>query len=399
MNQHPADSPGAGADLNTTAREELRALRDRDLLRTLKTLDGAQAAEVELDGRRVINFSSNNYLGLAADPMVAEWVREGLDRFGTGSGASRLISGTQTPHARLEKTLAEFKGCEAALSFSSGYATALGVIPAMVGKNDVIIVDKLCHACLIDGARLSGARIRVFPHNNTEKLRGHLDWARTRRPGARVLVLLESVYSMDGDRAPLAEMEAVCREFGAILLVDEAHALGVVGRHGQGLITELGLNRRIALQMGTFSKAAGIAGGYVCGSREVIDLLINKARSFIFSTAPPPAFVFALQKVFEWLGTSDGAARVARMWQNSRILAEILGLEDPQSPILPFGRMSEKAVLALAANLLERGIYAPAVRYPTVPRNEARLRFSVSAIHEKPHLQAVRAWQNDREAS
>jgi glycine C-acetyltransferase/8-amino-7-oxononanoate synthase len=189
-------------------------------------------------------------------------------------------------------------------------------------------------------------------------------------------------------------MEAVCREFGAMLLVDEAHALGVVGRHGQGLITELGLNRRVALQMGTFSKAAGIAGGYVCGSREVIDLLINKARSFIFSTAPPPAFVYALQRVFEWLDTSDGAARVARMWENTRVLGEILDLRDPQSPILPYGRMSEKAVLAVAGDLLERGLYAPAVRYPTVPRDEARLRFSVSAIHEPRHLEAVRAWKS-----
>ncbi len=247
----------------------LQDLRERSLYRQLRLVDSAQGPIVQLNDRSVVNFSSNDYLGLANAPELREVARAAIEKWGVGAGASRLVCGTQTPHAGLEQNLAEWKQTEAALSFSSGYAAAAGVIPALLTKDDVAIADKLCHASLIDGVKLSRAILRVFPHNNTEMLESHLAWARKTHPNARVLVLTESVFSMDGDVAPLKKIIELKDRFEAMLLLDEAHAIGVIGPNGRGLAAAEALDKRIEVQMGTMSKALGVSGGYICGSQRI----------------------------------------------------------------------------------------------------------------------------------
>lgn len=237
--------------------EQLEALSARSLDRHLREITGAQGAEIDIGGRRLVNFSSNDYLGLANDPRLRKAAIAGIEEFGIGAGASRLISGTQSAHVRLERALAKWKGAEAVLCFSSGYAAALGTIPALVAKDDVIVLDKLCHVSLIDGAKLSGATVRVFPHNHMGKLQSHLEWARREHPDRRVLILTESVFSMDGDRAPLRELVELKKRFAALLMLDEAHAVGVIGPNGRGLAAEEGLSGEVDVQMGTLSKALG----------------------------------------------------------------------------------------------------------------------------------------------
>src|SRR5205807_4543038 len=281
--------------------EQLKALRAASLDRHLREINSSQGPEMEIAGRRLLNFSSNDYLGLANDPRLREAAMAAIDEFGVGAGASRLISGTQSPHVRLERALAKWKGTEAALCFSSGYAAALGTIPALVTKNDVVLLDKLCHASLIDGAKLSGAILRVFPHNSLRKLESLLEWARREHPGKRVLIVTESVFSMDGDRAPLRELVKLKKRFDALLMLDEANAVGVIGPNGRGLAAKGNLNDDVDVQMGTLSKALGASGGYVCGSRNLIEWLINRARSFVYSTAPPPGIAAAALAAVEFL--------------------------------------------------------------------------------------------------
>src|SRR5438552_2564938 len=249
---------------------QLKALRARSLNRHLREISSPSGAIVDLEGKRLINFSSNDYLGLANDPQLREAATKPIAEFGIGAGASRLISGTQSPHLRLETALAKWKGTQAALSFSSGYAAAVGTLPALVAKGDVVLLDKLCHASLIDGARLSGAIIRVFPHNHLGKLESHLAWAQREHAGKRILIVTESVFSMDGDLAPLRELLELKKRFCALLLLDEAHAIGVIGPHGRGLAAVENLNKDVDVQMGTLSKALGVSGGYICGSRSLI---------------------------------------------------------------------------------------------------------------------------------
>jgi 8-amino-7-oxononanoate synthase len=286
--------------------EELKALRTAALDRHLFEISSSQGPEIEVAGRRLLNFSSNDYLGLANDPRLREAAIAAINEFGVGAGASRLISGTQPPHLRLERTLAEWKGTEAALCFSSGYAAALGTIPALVTKNDVVLLDKLCHASLIDAAKLSGAILRVFPHNNLRKLENHLEWTRREHAGKRVLILTESVFSMDGDRAPLRELVQLKKQYGALLMLDEAHAVGVIGPNGRGLAAAENVSDGVDVHMGTLSKALGTSGGYVCGSHDLIECLINRARSFIYSTAPPPAIVAAALVAVDFLSSPEG---------------------------------------------------------------------------------------------
>src|SRR5436305_5726504 len=222
--------------------EQLEALRARSLDRHLREISSPQGPQIEIAGRRLINFSSNDYLGLANDSRLRNVAIDAINEFGVGAGASRLISGTQSPHVRLERALAKWKGTEAALCFSSGYTTALGTIPALVTKNDVVLLDKLCHASLIDGAKLSGAILRIFPHNHLGKLESHLEWAQREHAGKRILIVTESIFSMDGDRAPLRELVELKKRFGALLMLDEAHAVGVIGRNGRGRAAEENLN-------------------------------------------------------------------------------------------------------------------------------------------------------------
>ena len=365
--------------------QQLQALRARSLDRHLREIGTAQGSIVDLVGKRLVNFSSNDYLGLANDPRLREAAISAIGEFGVGAGASRLISGTQSPHLRLESALAKWKGTEAALCFSSGYAAALGTIPSLVTKNDVALLDKLCHASLIDGAKLSGAVLRVFPHNHLGKLESQLEWARQEHPDARLLIVTESVFSMDGDRAPLPELVELKKRFGALLMLDEAHAVGVIGPNGRGLAAEENSTENIDVQMGTLSKALGVSGGYICGARSLIDWLINRARSFIFSTAPSPALAAAAQVAVDFLSSAEGEERRRLLWRNIDMLRYKLSLKS-ESAILPWIVGEEQAALDLARALQAEGFFVPAIRYPTVARGAARLRITVAATHNEDQI-------------
>jgi 8-amino-7-oxononanoate synthase len=374
--------------------EQLQALRAQSLYRKLREIGTAQGAEVQIVGQQLANFSSNDYLGLANDPLLRDAAAAAIAEFGVGAGASRLVSGTQSPHVRLEAALAKWKGSQAALTFSSGYAAAVGTIPALVGKEDVVILDKLCHASLIDGAKLSGAALRVFPHNHLGKLESHLEWARRERPDARVLIVTEAVFSMDGDRVPLRALAGLKKRFGALLLLDEAHSVGVIGAHGRGLAAEENLTRAVDIQMGTLSKALGVSGGYICGSHSVIEWLVNRARSFIFSTAPPPAFAAAATAAVEFLRSEAGEQRRLTLWDRIELLRELCPeIAPPLVMPLPNGSAinllhvgDEQAALDLSRSLQSEGFLVPAIRYPTVAKGAARLRITVTAAHTEAQI-------------
>lgn len=362
------------------------AIESANLRRRLRRLESPQEVEIRAGGRTLLNFSSNDYLGLANDPRLKAAGEEAIERYGVGAGASRLICGTQAPHADLEAALARFKGTEAALAFSTGYAAALGTIPALVGSEDVVILDKLCHASLVDAARLSGATIRVFPHNHLEKLEKLLKWARENHAKANVLVVTESVFSMDGDTAPLREVVALKDRFDAWLFLDEAHGVGVLGPNGRGLAAEFELADRVDIQMGTLGKALGASGGAICGSAPLIDFLVNRARSFIFSTAPSPAMAAAAMAAVRLLDSGEAESLREKLWANIRRMA-------PESPsaIVPHIVGDESAALQIAARLEERGFLVPAIRYPTVAKGQARLRIALSAAHESAQIDALSA--------
>jgi 8-amino-7-oxononanoate synthase len=376
--------------------EQLQALRARSLERKLREIGSAQGPEVQIAGRRLINFSSNDYLGLANDPRLRAAATAAISEFGVGAGASRLISGTQSPHLRLENGVANWKGTEAALCFSSGYAAALGTVPALVTKNDVVLLDKLCHASLIDGAKLSGATLRVFPHNHLGKLESHLQWAQREHAGKRILILTESVFSMDGDRAPLRELVELKKSFGALLLLDEAHAVGVIGPNGRGLAAAENLDEDVDVQMGTLSKALGTSGGYICGSQDLIEWLINRARSFIYSTAPPAGIVGAAFAAVNFLASPEGEERRLLLWKRIRLLQELLPrselnkkASDASGAIFPWIVGDEQAALDLASALQNEGFLVPAIRYPTVAKGSARLRITVTASHEEDQIRSL----------
>ena len=382
--------------------QQLQALRARALDRHLREIGSAQGPIVDLVGKRLINFSSNDYLGLANDPQLREAAIAAIAEFGVGAGASRLISGTQSPHLRLEVALAKWKGTQAALSFSSGYAAAIGTLPALVAKNDVVLLDKLCHASLIDGARLSGAIMRIFPHNHLGKLESHLEWAQREHAGKRVLIVTESVFSMGGDLAPLRELLDLKKRFGALLLLDEAHAIGVIGPNGRGVAAAEKLNEDVDVQMGTLSKALGVSGGYICGSRSLIDWLINRARSFIYSTAPPPALAAAAMAAVDFLASPDGEERRLLLRQRIKLMQELLPNRSPatanrfgktvdhvSSAIFPWIVGAEQAAMDLARALQKEGFFVPAIRYPTVAKGSARLRVTVTAAHNDGQIRSL----------
>jgi len=376
--------------------EDLKGLRARSLDRHLREITVAQGPEVEIGGRRLVNFSSNDYLGLANDRRLRKAATSAIDEFGVGAGASRLITGNLSPHLSLERALAKWKRTKASLCFSSGYAAALGTIPALVGKDDVILLDKLCHASLIDGAKLSGAVLRVFPHNHVGKLESHLEWANREHPGKRVLIITESVFSMDGDRAPLRELIELKKRFGALLLLDEAHAVGVIGPNGRGLAAAENVSEEVDVQMGTLSKALGASGGYICGARTLIYWLINRARSFIYSTAPPPAIAAAALAAIDFLASPEGEERRLLLWKRIRLMQQLLpaaGLKGEgvaaRSAIFPWIVGDEQATLDLASALQSDGFLVPAIRYPTVAKGAARLRITVTAAHEEAQIEAL----------
>ncbi|MGC8885651.1 MAG: aminotransferase class I/II-fold pyridoxal phosphate-dependent enzyme [Verrucomicrobiia bacterium] len=365
-------------------------LRRQGLWRELRRVDSEQSSRIIIGGKPCINFSSNDYLGLAAHPLLKEAAIKAVEKYGVGSGASRLICGSLAPHHLLEERIAQLKGVEAALSFSSGYLTAIGAICSIVGNDDIVLLDRLVHACLIDAAKLSGATLRVFRHNDTDHLESILKRLRnrtgTRTSKKRVLIVTESVFSMDGDVAPLKEIVELKEKYGAWLMVDEAHATGLFGEDRAGVISAYGLNELVEVQMGTLGKAIGSAGGFICGKKTLIDYLINRARSFIFTTAPLPAASAAAAEGIKIIVSNQGETRLGILrnlilqFKNSSI-GERFSLNKAESAIFPIILGTNELATGVAAYLIKNGYYIPAIRFPTVPKNSARLRITLTANH------------------
>lgn len=354
---------------------------------------------ITIEGRRFISMASNNYLGLANHPGVKQAAIKAIERWGVGAGAARLMSGTMTPHHQLERDLAQLKQVEAALTFGTGYTTNLGLIPALIDRNGLILADRYCHASLIEACRLAKATLRVFHHNDA----GHLEKLLKKREKARpTLVVTEGVFSMDGDLAPLPDLLALCRQHEATLVIDDAHGTGVMGKNGQGTVEHFGLNPRDVLQMGTLSKAIGAGGGYIAGTAALKDYLINTAKAFIYTTAQPPAIAAAASAAIRII--QDEPARRERLRANQNALHSALtdlGLQltDTQSPILPIIVKSPERAVEMSQALYEAGVYVPAIRPPTVPKDSSRLRLTVSSEHTQEQLETVvTAFRKIREA-
>ncbi|MGA2246232.1 MAG: 8-amino-7-oxononanoate synthase [Verrucomicrobiota bacterium] len=376
--------------------QRLAGLREQGLYRELRRVDSACGPRIEIAGKKLLNFSSNDYLGLASHPALKQAAIAAVEKFGAGAGASRLICGSLAPFHELEQALAVFKRTEAALTFSTGYAAALGTITALLGKDDVIILDKLVHACIVDAARLSGAKLRVFAHNDLNDLEDKLKWAASASRRAspltgHILVVTESIFSMDGDAAPLREMVALKEKYGAWLMVDEAHATGVIGAHGYGLADALGVSSQIEIQMGTLGKALGASGGFIGGSRALIDYLVNRARSFIFSTSPVPAAAAAALAAIALVQSAEGHTRRAQLHHHAAELNTELAHGQPAAAgaIIPLMVGDEAEAVAVAAQLRGQGLFVPAIRYPTVARGSARLRITLTAAHSAHDLSAL----------
>jgi 8-amino-7-oxononanoate synthase len=387
----------------------LADLREQNLYRELRRVDSPQSPRLEIDGKTFLNFSSNDYLGLANEPALKEAAIEAIQRFGAGAGASRLVCGSLGPHHELDEKLAAFKGTQAALSFSSGYAAVTGVIGSLLDSNDVIVLDKLVHASIVDAARVSGAKVRVFGHNNLNDLEKILRWADNRHAAPAVvqtdrkphtLIVTESVFSMDGDHAPLREMVMLKEKYGAWLMVDEAHATGLYGKTRRGLAEEFEVSTKIEIQMGTLGKALGSAGGYVCGPRSLIEFLINRARPFVFSTAPVPAAAAAATAGLRFVESAEGEKRCRKLWSNVGAFVQSTEPEKKsgaterrhkQSAIIPIMIGDETKALKISAALREQGIFIPAIRFPTVGHGQARLRVTLSAAHEAADLAQLSA--------
>jgi glycine C-acetyltransferase/8-amino-7-oxononanoate synthase len=369
--------------------QRLDDLARRSLLRRLRAIESASEAVVTIDGRPVILMASNNYLGLATHPALKAAAIRATERFGVGAGAARLVSGTLPPHMELESDLARFKGTEAALTFGSGYLANLGAIPALAGADGLILADRLCHASLIDGCRLSGARLRVYRHNDM----AHLQSLLARRPARQeTLIVTDGVFSMDGDLAPLPELTALAERYGARLFVDDAHGTGVMGAQGRGTIEHFGLDDRIPFHMGTLGKALGASGAYIVGPAAAIQYLLNTARTFLFATAPPPATAAAAVAALRIV--REEPERRARLRENRQYLwsgLKRLGfrLTASASPILPIMIGDAQKTAAMAGRLLELGVYAPAIRPPTVPKDTSRIRLTVTSEHNRGHLDTV----------
>jgi len=382
-------------DFDGEMARRLAALRADGLWRELRRVETPQSPRLRIGGQTLLNFASNDYLGLANDPAVREAAIRAVEQYGAGAGASRLVCGSLAPHHALDEALAAFKGVEAALSFSSGYASALGALGALLGRGDFVILDQRVHASIVDAARLCGAKLRVFNHNDLDSLEARLKWVRAQASArkARALVVTESVFSMDGDHAPLRELAALKERYGAWLMVDEAHAVGLYGARGRGLAAALGVSERIEVQMGTLGKAMGAAGGYLCGSRALVDCLINRARPFLFSTAPVPAAVAAAAAGVRLAQSRTGEERRARLWQNVARLLPAAPARAPtdRSAIIPIRIGDEARALAIADALRAREIFLPAIRYPTVARGAARLRLTVTAAHTPADLDQLQA--------
>jgi len=366
--------------------DQIEALKRRGLYRSLRRVDGEQGAELVLDGRPALNFSSNNYLGLAAHPALKKAAREAIERYGCGSAASRLISGNMALYEELEEKIAKLKNTAGALVFNSGYQANAGIIPALAGEGDTILSDALNHASIIDGCRLSRAQTIVYPHCDVAFLEAALKKAPAR---GRKLIVTETIFSMDGDETPLAAIVELAERHGAMIMIDEAHATGVFGPNGAGVAAKFGLAERITLQMGTLGKALGGFGAYVACGDALRDVLINRCRSFVFTTALPPPVLAAASAAVDLL-YNEPQRRLA-LWHNIRALREGLraagfAVAESESQILPLVIGDAKKCMALSERLLEKGVFVQGIRPPTVPEGTSRLRVTAMATHTHEQL-------------
>ncbi len=364
----------------------LEKIRASGLWRSLRRVDGPTGAEYAIDGKTVLGFCSNDYLGLAADPRVRAGAIRAVEQYGAGSGGSRLISGNLAIHEELEARLAAFKGTQAALLYNSGYHANIGIITALVGPDDHIYSDALNHASLIDGCRLSRATVRVYRHGDVQHLSDLLA-ADADKPGKK-LVVTDSLFSMDGDLAPLPEIVPVAHKYGAEIMVDEAHGTGVFGKNGRGVVDHFNLRWAVGVQMGTLGKSLGSFGAYVAGRRELIDLLVNRSRSFIFTTALPPAAAGAALASLDIL--EQEPQRIAKLWQLTAAYRAALRKAGHralgESPIVPLVLGAPEEAVAASQRLFERGYHMQAIRPPTVPEGTSRLRTTVTAAHTEAQV-------------
>lgn len=377
-----------GQPLDKVLADELAQLREAGLYRSRVALDGSQGARVSIAGRAYLSFASNDYLGLAADPRLVEAVRAAALHYGVGAGASHLLHGHSAAHDALERALAEFVGCPRALVFSTGYMANLGVVTALCGRDDEIFADKLNHASLNDAMVLSRARFRRYPHLDLDAL----DHALGRSTARRKLVATDAVFSMDGNVAPLPDILQLCEKHDAYLLIDDAHGFGVLGLHGAGALSHFGLRSERVLYMGTLGKAAGVYGAFVAGDEALIDYLVNRARTYIYTTATPPMLAAALLESLSIIRSEDW--RRERLRELVRTLMAGLGSKSTmmlpsQTAIQPFVLGTTARAVNVSERLAEAGVLVPAVRPPTVPRGSARLRISLSAAHETADVQRL----------
>jgi glycine C-acetyltransferase len=370
--------------------DQLEELQAKGQHFRLRVLEGEQKPVAQFDGREVINLSSNNYLGLTTHKALRRAAIEAIRTHGVGAGAVRTIAGTMDLHMALEEQIAKFKGTEAAVVFQSGFTANAGMVAAILGKDDLILSDELNHASIIDGCRLSRAAIRVFKHRDVadcERLCKETEnW-----PG-RKLLITDGVFSMEGDIAPLPELCGLAEKYNCIMMVDDAHASGVLGRNGRGTVDHLGCHGRVHIQVGTLSKAIGAMGGYVCGSRELVDYLYHRARPFLFSTGHPPSVVATCQAAFRLLDSPAGEKLIKKLWSNTKFFQrrlKKLGFSTGagETPITPIHVGEAAKAFELSRRLYEAGVYIPAVGFPTVPEGKARLRAIVTATHKRADLE------------
>lgn len=369
--------------------DEIEQLKRDGVFRYPRVLAGAQEPRAVFDGKEVINLSSNNYLGLANHPKLREAAHEAIDVYGAGSASVRTIAGTMSQHTELEKRLAAFKRTEAALVFQSGFTANSGTVSALLGREDVIISDELNHASIIDGSRLSRATIKVFPHKDVAAMRRLLEESKDAR---RVLVITDGVFSMDGDIAPLPDIVEVAKQYGAIVMVDDAHASGVLGENGRGTVDHFGLHGEVDIQIGTLSKAIGVLGGYVAGSKLLIDYLVQRARPLLFSTSHPPAVTAACLAALDLLESDDSL--IKRLWDNTDYFRSGLAslgfdVSGSETPIIPVIVGEGDRAMQLSDRLFEEGVFAQGIAFPTVPRGKARVRTIVTAAHTRDDLNAA----------
>jgi len=370
--------------------DALEDLKAKHLYTKLRILDGEQKPVCSVDGREVINLASNNYLGLTTNPKLRRAAIEATRKYGVGSGAVRSIAGTMRIHMDLEEQIARFKNTEACVVFQSGFAANAGTVSAILGKDDVIISDELNHASIIDGSRLSKATIKVFKHKDLSDCERILK--ETENWNGKKLLVTDGVFSMDGDIADLPGLCSLAEKYNCITMVDDAHASGVIGRNGRGTVDHLNCHGRVDVQVGTLSKAIGVLGGYVCGSRELIDFLYHRARPFIFSTSHPPSVVASCQASFELLDSDVGAKLIKKLWANTKFFKrnlKKLGFKTgpSETPITPILVGEAAKAFEFGKQLFEEGLFAPAIGYPTVAEGKARLRTIITATHKRADLE------------